>query len=112
MSIEIKKIVVDGKALQLKVINQLQPLSVSEDNSDIECLGYYIVKKQKKYIFQTNNTLKAFIDYDYGIAKSASKTLYGNGNRVKSFKSNELRDEYFAKLNRVTTKLVEDQLFY
>jgi hypothetical protein len=113
MSVEIKKIVIDEKALQLKIINQLEPISVMECNlHSMECLGYYNIKKLKKYIFKNGNNLNTYIDYGWSISKNFKHKLIANGNRFKSFDNDEKRDIYFDRLTKISNKLVEMQLFY
>ncbi len=113
MGIEIKKIVVDGKSLQLKTISQLEPLSITDcDLHNTDCLGYYNIKKSKKYIFQNGNKLYTYIDYGWSISKAFKKQLCGNGNRFKSFDNDEKRDSYFARIEQISDMLVQDQLFY
>jgi len=113
MSVEIKKIVVDGKALQLKVIKQLGGLSV--ENVDIHntvCLGYYNIGKIKTYLFQNGNKLYTYIDYGWTISQGFKHNLTANGNRFKPFSNDEDRDIYFAKINQISETLIETQLFY
>ena len=110
MSIEIKKVVVDGKALQLKVINQLE--SLANEDTTSTCLGYYIIKKKKKYIFESNESLNTFTDYGWSNSKAFKGQLAGDGNRFKSFKSDEARELYFKNYTTIKSKLVETQLFY
>lgn len=113
MSIEIKKIVVDGKALQLKVINQLETLSVKDcDLHNTDCIGFYNIKKSKKYIFQNGNKLYTYIDYGWSVSKAFKKQLCGKGNRFKPFNSDEARDAYFTRIETISDMLVETQLFY
>jgi len=111
--IEIKKVVVDGKALQLKIIKQLEPLSILEsDLTNTKCIGYYNVTKSKKYIFQTENKLTTYIDYEWKISKAFKGQLAGNGNRFKSFNDDSKRLAYFDRLTKISDMLVETQLFY
>ena len=111
MKIELKKVTVDGKALQLKVINQLQSLNVAK-HQKVNCLGYYIVKKQKKYVFSTDSEIFTYIDYGWKFSHYSKTELAGNGNRYKHFNTEEDRDKYLIKINNLTDQLTETQLFY
>jgi len=110
MSISLSKITVDGKSLQLKVINQLKSIDI--DAQDVTCLGYYNIKNQRKYIFSDNNELFTFVDYSWKKAHNTKTELAGKGNRYKHFKDEHLRENYLSKYIILTDKLNETQLFY
>ena len=111
MKVELKKVTVDGKTLQLKVINQLQPLDVIKQQK-AKCLGYYIIKKQKKYVFSTENGIFSFVDYHWKNAHSSKTELSGNGNRYKHFSDEKSREDYLSHYKIISEQLNETQLFY
>lgn len=109
-AINAKRVTLDGKALPLKIINQLMPLPLEEEG--FECLGYYNIKGIKTYIFSNGNELKKFIDRKWGLAKSNARELVGPKNRFRSFKNTEDRDRYYSLYTNTVGKLNEEQLFY
>ena len=70
MNVELKKLVVNGKALTLKVINQLQLLELNRID------GYYIIKERKKYIYLDHGELFYSFDANWEKSKGFKHSLY------------------------------------